>query len=75
MNVNSDRISEKAYYTCKKNPKSEAYKEITSPQWALMYCRFIKDRAKVRGRINTSETASVYCEKVKNDPKVRKYIK
>jgi hypothetical protein len=74
MTGQEERISEKAYYKCKRNPKSLEHKNITHPQWALLYCRFIKDDPKVRKYITTKETAQEYCSKVKNDRKVKKYI-
>ena len=74
MRLAKERISESAYYECKKRPKSPAWKNITDSRWALLYCRFIKDNPEVRKHIKTSAEALVYCQKVKDDPEIRKYI-
>ena len=74
MSIREEAFSEVAYYECKRQPKSEAWKDITTAKWALLYCRWIKDRPEVRKYINTRETALEYCNKVKDDPEVRKYI-
>jgi hypothetical protein len=74
MSIREERVSEAAYYQCKKNPKSPAWEDITDSRWALLYCRFINDKKEVRRHIKKSDDAKVYCQKVKDDPKVRKFI-
>jgi hypothetical protein len=70
----NEGISGKAYYRCKKNPKSNAWMKITEAKWALLYCRFIDNKPEVRKFINTKETALEYCSKIGHDPMVSKYI-